>query len=81
MDEHLKKLIELATLRGSNYIKSASSLEELPDKLAELGVFLLERSGSIQRNGNTISKDEIVELQHKIDDMRKTLFTNKLLIK
>ncbi len=81
MDEPLQQLIELASLRGNNYVKGASTLEELPGKLAELGVLLLEKAKIVQHSGNNKLKEELIELQHKIDDMRKTLFANKLLIK
>jgi len=81
MDENIQKLIELASLRGNKYVKGASTLDELPSKLAELGVFLLEKAKSIQQPDNDRLKEEIIELQNKIDDMRKTLFANKLLLK
>jgi len=81
MDENLQKLIELASLRGSNYVKGASTLEELPGKLAELGVLLLEKAKIIQNSDSNRLKEEFIELQIKIDDMRKTLFANKLRIK
>ena len=81
MDENLQKLIELASLRGSNYVKGASTLDELPGKLAELGVLLLEKAKIIQNSDSNRLKEEFIELQIKIDDMRKTLFANKLRIK
>lgn len=81
MDETLQQLIELASLRGNNYIKGASTLDELPSKLAELGVLLLEKAKVIQHSDNDKLKEELIELQNKVDDMRKTLFANKLLIK
>jgi len=81
MDEPLQQLIELASLRGNNYVKGASTLDELPGKLAELGVLLLEKSKIIENAGNNRLKEELIELQNKVDDMRKTLFANKLLIK
>lgn len=81
MDENIQKLIELALLRGSKYVKGASTLEELPSKLAELGVLLLEKAKTIQDADNNKLKEELIELQNKVDDMRKTLFANKLLIK
>jgi hypothetical protein len=81
MDETLHQLIELAALRGNNYVKGASTLDELPTKLAELGVLLLEKAKIIQHSDNNKLKEELIELQNKIDDMRKTLFANKLLIK
>lgn len=81
MDKTLQELIDLACLRGNNYIKGPASCEELPEKLAELGVLLLEKSKSIQQAGNDKLKEELIELQNKIDDMRKILFANKLLVK
>ena len=81
MDESLQELIELASLRGSNYVKGASTLDELPGKLAELGVLLLEKAKIIQNSDSNRFKEELIELQIKIDDMRKTLFVNKLRIK
>lgn len=81
MDETLQKLIELLCARGSNYIKGPASCDELPGKLAELGVLLLEKSKAIQHAGNDKLKEELIELQNKIDDMRKILFANKLLVK
>lgn len=81
MDETLQKLIELAILRGNSYVKGTSNLDELPDKVAELGVFLLEKSKLIQHSDNDKLKEELIEIQNKIDDMRKTIFANKLLIK
>lgn len=81
MDETLQQLIELAALRGNNYVKGVSTLDELPTKLAELGVLMLEKSKIIENSGNSRLKEELIELQNKIDDMRKTLFANKLLIK
>ncbi|MBI5073639.1 MAG: hypothetical protein HZB62_00470 [Nitrospirae bacterium] len=81
MDETLQQLIELAASRGNNYVKGVSTLDELPGKLAELGVLLLEKSKVIENSGNSRLKEEVIELQNKIDDMRKTLFASKLLIK
>ena len=81
MDETLQQLIELASLRGNNYLKGATTLDALPSKLAELGVLLLEKAKTIEHADNYRLKEELVELQNKIDDMRKTLFANKLLVK
>jgi hypothetical protein len=80
MDQILEKLIELASSRGSKYAKGPSSMEELPEKLAELGVLLLKKSKTIQATRNEGLKQELIEIQDKIDDMRKTLFANKLLV-
>ena len=42
MDNALRELMQKASARGSNYVKGDATLEELPGKMAELGVFLLE---------------------------------------
>lgn len=81
MDEALQQLLDLAALRGNNYVKGVSTLDELPNKLAELGVLLLEKSKIIQHSGGDKLKEELIELQNKIDDMRKILFAAKLLVK
>jgi len=62
-------------------VKGASTLDKLLGKLAELGVLLLEKAKFFQHSDNKRLKEELIELQNKIDDMRKTLFANKLLIK
>lgn len=81
MDRALQQLIELALSRGNKYVKGPSTLAELPGKLAELGVLLLEKAKHVQHADNNKLKEELIELQNKVDDMRKTLFANKLLIK
>jgi hypothetical protein len=81
MDEQLEKLIALASSRGSTYVKGTATIEELPEKLAELGVFLLEKSKVMQKAGDECIRQELIEIQNKIDDMRRTLFANKLLLK
>ncbi len=81
MDQSLEKIIELALARGNSYIKGPSTLEELPVKLAELGVLLLEKSRTVQSMHDEGLKKELIEIQNKVDDLRKTLFANKLLVK
>ncbi len=78
MDERLKELISLATVRGSKYLKGETSISELPEKVGELGVFLLSRVTKItELNGDRL-REELNEIQQKIDDMRKVIFSNKL---
>ncbi len=81
MDKPLENLRELAVSRGNNYIKGPSTIQELPDKLAELGVLLLEKSKSIETVHGETLKLELIEIQNKVDDLRKALFANKLLAK
>ena len=81
MDEPLEKLRGLAVSRGNSYVKGPSTIQELPDKLAELGVLLLEKSQSIETLRGEALKLELIEIQNKVDDLRKALFANKLLAK
>ena len=81
MDTSLEKLRELAVSRGNNYIKGPSSIQELPDKLAELGVLLLEKSKSTENLRGEALKLDLIEIQNKVDDLRKALFAVKLLAK
>lgn len=81
MDTSLEKLRELAVSRGNNYIKGPSTVQELPEKLAELGVLLLEKSKSVETSHAEALKHELIELQNKVDDLRKALFAIKLLVK
>jgi len=81
VDELLERLKDLAVSRGNSYVKGPSVLQELPDKLAELGVLLLEKSKSIETLRGEALRLELIEIQHKVDDLRKALFANKLLAK
>jgi len=81
LDVLLEKLRELAVSRGNNYIKGPSTHQELPDKIAELGVLLLEKSKAIETLRSEGLKLELIEIQNKVDDLRKALFANKLLAK
>jgi len=81
MDTSLEQIRDLAASRGSNYVKGPSSIEELPEKLAELGVLLLEKSKLVGTLHADALKHELIEIQNKVDDLRKALFANKLLAK
>jgi len=81
LDEPLEKLRELAVSRGNKYVKGPSTIQELPDKLAELGVLLIEKSRSVETLRGETLKLELIEIQNKVDDLRKALFANKLLAK
>ncbi len=78
MEESLKDLVDKAILRGHRYLKGGTSPAELPDKIAELGVFLLERARMIETADTETRKAEIIDIQNKIDDLRKVLFATKL---
>jgi len=81
LDKPLENLRELAVSRGNSYIKGPSTIQELPDKLAELGVLLLEKSKSVETLHGEPLKLELIEIQNKVDDLRKALFAVKLLAK
>ena len=81
MDNALKELIEKASLRGSNYLKGGATLEELPEKMAELGVLLLEKTNVLPTLQSERLKEEFIEIQSKLDDMRKAVFFSKIHIK
>ena len=81
MDNALKDLMLKASSRGSNYLKGETTLKELPDKMAELGVFLLERAKILTTLHDEELKGELIEIQNKLDDMRKAVFAGKIHIK
>ena len=78
MDKELQDIIALASQRGHGYVKGEITGTEFPEKLAELGVFLLEKAKAIQNGNGEAIRDEIIDLQNKIDDMRKLLFSKKI---
>lgn len=78
MDEQLKELISLAIIRGSKYTKGETTISQLPEKMAELGVLLLSKSPKIPEFKGDKFRKELNEIQQKIDDLRKAIFSNKL---
>lgn len=81
MDSALKDIINAATARGNKYVKGEAALEQLPQKMAELGVLLLEKSRRLSRHDSDAVKQDLIEIQNKLDDLRKSIFTNKISIK
>ena len=81
MDQSLEKIVGLAVARGNKYLKGPATLQDLPSKLAELGILLLEKSQAVQTVQDDALKQELIEIQNKVDDLRKTLFANKLLVR
>lgn len=77
MDTVLKQLVDLASGRGSRYVKGEVSVEELPHKVAELGAYLLSRVNNLSNHKGERLREEINDIQNKIDDMRKVLFASK----
>lgn len=81
MDIALKELIDFAIKRGNKYIKGEVTLTELPEKTAELGVFLLEEAQRISDLEGEKLREELIEIQKKIDDLRLTIFNSKFQVK
>jgi hypothetical protein len=81
MDQSLEQITGLAVARGNKYVKGPSTTQDLPEKVAELGIFLLEKSRTMQTTRDEALKHELIEVQNKVDDLRKTLFASKLIVK
>ncbi len=79
MDSVLKELMETASRRGSKYIKGTSSFDGLPQKMAELAVLLLDKAKRLPGLEEAKIREELIEVQNKVDDLRKSLFANKIL--
>lgn len=77
MDDLLKALMDGACKRGNRYVKGETALRELPEKMAELGVLFLEKAKKIPDLQGEKLREELVEIQNKVDDMRKSLFSSK----
>ncbi len=78
MDQALKQLMEIAVARGNRYIKGEVAVSGLHSKMAELGVLLLEKAKRLPDMEDSKKKEELIDLQHKIDDLRKSIFENKM---
>lgn len=80
MDSALQGIVDIASNRGNRYVKGEATIEQLPEKIAELGVLLLEKAKVIQGIGASEErlKEELFEIQNKIDDMRRSVFSIKL---
>ncbi len=79
MDNQLKEMMRIAAMRGNKYTKGKCSAEELPAKVAELGAFLLEKATRLQDLKVENMREELIEVQNKVDDLRKAIFANKIL--
>lgn len=81
MDNQLKEMINIAAMRGNKYVKGECSAEELPAKVAELGGFLLEKAARLQNLKVENMKEDLIEVQNKVDDLRKAIFANKIILR
>lgn len=78
MDSALRDLMKAAAARGNKYVKGEATMAELPKKIAELGVLLLEKSKRFPDLDNGSLREELIEIQNKLDDLRKSIFANKI---
>ncbi len=78
MDSELHALMDLATRRGNKYLKGDTPFSDINTKMAELGVMLLEVAHRFPGLNDQRGKEELIEVQQKLDDLRKAIFTNKI---
>ncbi len=79
MDSTLRDLMNTASIRGNKYVKGDVGIAELPEKMAELGVLLLEKARKISELDNGEKREELNEIQNKLDDLRKAVFASKFI--
>jgi hypothetical protein len=78
MDTALRQLMDVAARRGSRYVKGEVTISGLQAKMAELGVLLLEKARRFPDLENAGKREELIELQNKLDDLRKWIFASKI---
>jgi len=78
MDNALKELMDLAARRGNKYVKGDATMPQLITKMAELGVLLLDKAKKLQDVEDAGIREELIEVQNKLDDLRKAIFANKI---
>ncbi|MHB8881464.1 MAG: hypothetical protein ACYC69_08165 [Thermodesulfovibrionales bacterium] len=78
MDKELQTLLDLASERGNHYVKGDCELSGLHTKMSELGVLLLEKAKRLPGMDESRIKDELIEIQNKLDDLRKAIFASKI---
>jgi len=78
MDKALDHITKLAIKRRSKYRKGDVSLEKIPQKTAELGIYLLASSKRISTLKGKRLRVKLDEIQNKVDDFRKVVFKKKL---
>lgn len=78
MDAALKELMSIAARRGNKYVKGETTAVDLQSKLAELGVLLLEKAGRFPDLEDSKVRAELIEVQNKLDDLRKVIFASKI---
>lgn len=77
MDIQLQEIIDKAIKRGNRYVKGQTTLHGLHVDIAELGVLFLEKSHKLASSRDERFREELIEIQNKIDDLRKSIFNSK----
>lgn len=80
MDKTMEEIIRLATDRDSKYVKGDTSVEDLPEKVAEFGVLLLTKVNDLKGLRGQKLKEELIDMQNKLDDLRKNIYYSKFKI-
>ncbi len=78
MDAALKELMYIAAMRGNKYVKGETAVPGLHSKMAEMGVLLLEKAHRLPDLEEPRLREELIEVQHKLDDLRKAIFASKM---
>jgi hypothetical protein len=78
MDAALKELMSIAASRGNRYVKGETTAVNLESKLAELGVLLLEKAGRFPGLDEAKIREELIEVQNKLDDLRNVIFASRI---
>ncbi|MDA8433483.1 MAG: hypothetical protein M0Z60_11060 [Nitrospiraceae bacterium] len=78
MDRALQELMSIAAKRGNKYVKGDAAVDGLQSKMAELGVLLLEKARRLPGLDDAKTREELIEVQNKLDDLRKAIFANKV---
>ena len=76
-EKTIEHAVEIAVVRGNRYIKGDVSIQDLPSKVAEFGMYMLAKSKQLGELRSESLRDELTDMQGKVDDMRRTLFTIK----
>jgi hypothetical protein len=74
MDKVLDQIVRLTSKRRSKYKKGDVPLEKIPQKAAELGIYLIASSKRIATLKDKRLRVKLDEVQNKIDDFRKVIF-------
>ena len=77
MDDDLQKLVDIASEHSGSYIKGKTGIHGLAEHTAELGAYLLAACRRIDTCPPERVKEELNDIQFKVDDFRKAIFVIK----